>query len=51
MANYLGEDLSPKAEEAWLAAYTFIVESVWAEYELMVRDSEELSNGNSEPEN
>ncbi|XP_072043424.1 globin-1-like [Amphiura filiformis] len=52
MREFLGDELSPKATDAWVAAYTFIVESVWGEYQLMVQESEELSlNGNSEPEN
>ena len=51
MELYLGEQMTPKATDAWVEAYSFIVEAVWGEYQVMVKESDELSNGNSEPEN
>ncbi|XP_072047893.1 globin-like [Amphiura filiformis] len=37
--NHIGGKFTPKARDAWVAAYNFIVDSVCAEYEVINRES------------
>ena len=44
MGDILGESLTPKAQEAWVLAYTFIVKAIWQEYDVM--EQEKAANNN-----
>ncbi|XP_072043425.1 neuroglobin-like [Amphiura filiformis] len=43
MGEILEDKLTPKAQEAWVLAYTFIVKAIWDEYDVMDKEKEQES--------